>query len=700
MALLVGVSNYDETIGLTDLRGPENDIRLLRDVLRQRDDFDIRILADGIQGSPIPTRDAILTALKKLVDDTEQGDFVYIHMSGHGTQQADLNGDESDGKDEVFLPADTARAEPGSGTIPNAIVDEEIGDAVKALRENGVDVWFVLDSCHSGSGLRAGSPRVASRYVDPSALGLSLTDLAESVRVSPFDTPSEEDLPGGYLAFYSAQSSELAREIQIDENDPDSWYGLFTSRLAARLQENTNVSYKQLFQAVLSDLNTGVVPVAARLQTPLWEGSLIDAPVFGGNEVVGIRQFAVDGNQLQAGKLHGLVDNTVVALVAEATSTSDDILGFAQLDKAGAFTANLVAVAEDCVPGSDAPCQRLGNLAADVKFARVASRPLDAATLIAPPADLKSGQLLDASHPLNAALVQAIDAANSEYGTDIRIDQDGAVLAGAHGGALWFGSNIAIGDTPVGLRWAPEDGSLEPLLARISSAEQAAKILGSVAGTPSMLFPSPVEITTELLVSNTSELAPTVPADPVAECGVARQVIELQTDLHPGDTVKQCDVLLFGAIGSVQGPSRDVNRVYIDNQYCVHTDYQLVEGVSKPAIAGPPMEFCSDCPTAAGDVVFSAGSQRVFFVVTDSGTNQEALNLEGQLDNCGPAAVASGTRSANPVVTDFLSDLRGHNATRSTMQSFGLTNIWIERFDLQLLPRKEALSQAGLDTEN
>ncbi|MEM8597872.1 MAG: caspase family protein, partial [Pseudomonadota bacterium] len=103
-ALLVGVSDYDESIGLSDLRGPANDVRLLRDVLNERGDFTIRVLADGVEGAEIPTRDAILNAMDGLAETVIDGDFVYIHFSGHGTQQADRGGDETDGMDEVFLP--------------------------------------------------------------------------------------------------------------------------------------------------------------------------------------------------------------------------------------------------------------------------------------------------------------------------------------------------------------------------------------------------------------------------------------------------------------------------------------------------------------------------------------------------------------------------------------------------------------------
>lgn len=54
-ALLVGVSAYDETIGIASLRGPANDVALYQEVLSGRGLSDIRILADGVAGSAAPT---------------------------------------------------------------------------------------------------------------------------------------------------------------------------------------------------------------------------------------------------------------------------------------------------------------------------------------------------------------------------------------------------------------------------------------------------------------------------------------------------------------------------------------------------------------------------------------------------------------------------------------------------------------------
>lgn len=193
----------------------------------------------------------------------------------------DQDGDETDGLDEVFLPTDTARAAPGAGVIPNAIVDDEIGRAMDAIRATGADVWLVMDSCHSGSGMRTASPGTASRFVDPAVLGVEVTVSGQAEPQAVGDQGA--DLPGGFLAFYAARSTEVAREVDFAEaTGGGEWYGLFTAKLAARLDDSPGISFRLLFQAVLSDMADGSVPAVARLQTPLWEGTLIDAVVFGG----------------------------------------------------------------------------------------------------------------------------------------------------------------------------------------------------------------------------------------------------------------------------------------------------------------------------------------------------------------------------------------------------------------------------------
>lgn len=136
---------------------------MIRDTLGALGIAEVTILADGVEGGTLPTRAAILDAFAAMARVSRQGDLVFVSMSGHGTRQPDIDGDETDGLDEVFLPSDTGRAEGGARTIPNALVDDEIGAAVLAIRKTGADVFLVMDSCHSGTGLRAASTDTAVR---------------------------------------------------------------------------------------------------------------------------------------------------------------------------------------------------------------------------------------------------------------------------------------------------------------------------------------------------------------------------------------------------------------------------------------------------------------------------------------------------------------------------------------------------------
>lgn len=55
---------------------------------------------------PEPTREAILAAYRQVVADSQPGDSIFLHYSGHGSHVRDDDGDEEDGFDEVLVPLD------------------------------------------------------------------------------------------------------------------------------------------------------------------------------------------------------------------------------------------------------------------------------------------------------------------------------------------------------------------------------------------------------------------------------------------------------------------------------------------------------------------------------------------------------------------------------------------------------------------
>ena len=175
-ALLVGVSDYPkETVGDLQLAGPKNDVALMIDTLGRIGvpAKNVTVLADGLEATTatrpadaMPTRAAILAALDDLAAKSGPGDFVLVHLSGHGSQQpiADPSRHavaKADGLEEIFLPIDIGTWEDSVGAVKNALVDHELGRAVTAIRAKGARVWVVIDACHSGTMTRAGGDAVA-----------------------------------------------------------------------------------------------------------------------------------------------------------------------------------------------------------------------------------------------------------------------------------------------------------------------------------------------------------------------------------------------------------------------------------------------------------------------------------------------------------------------------------------------------------
>ncbi|MFH1076581.1 MAG: caspase family protein [Pseudomonadota bacterium] len=166
-ALLVGINDYAPVgAGGPDLRGCVNDVR---DVANTLSVLGIVPAAPGtmqILTDARATRAAILNGFKWLIKGAKKGDVLVFHYSGHGSQVADVSGDELDRKDETICPHDYATA--------GMIKDDDFRALLAGLPE-GVNLDIILDSCHSGTGTRelaalAVAPEeqaVAYRYIEP-----------------------------------------------------------------------------------------------------------------------------------------------------------------------------------------------------------------------------------------------------------------------------------------------------------------------------------------------------------------------------------------------------------------------------------------------------------------------------------------------------------------------------------------------------
>jgi hypothetical protein len=166
-ALLVGINDYVPIgAGGPDLRGCVNDVRDMANTLSALGIVPavpgtMQILTDARA-----TRTAIINGFKWLIKGAKKGDVLVFYYSGHGSQVADVSGDELDGKDETICPHDFATA--------GMLKDDDFRSLLAGLPA-GVNLDIIFDSCHSGTGTRelavmAAAPvelSVAYRYIEP-----------------------------------------------------------------------------------------------------------------------------------------------------------------------------------------------------------------------------------------------------------------------------------------------------------------------------------------------------------------------------------------------------------------------------------------------------------------------------------------------------------------------------------------------------
>lgn len=88
-ALLVGVTRYSSLDEEHQLEGPANDVRIALKMLGQKgfEPSHILVFADHQPGAQKPTRENIMAGLEIIADRVQQGDFVYLQFSGHGSRE-------------------------------------------------------------------------------------------------------------------------------------------------------------------------------------------------------------------------------------------------------------------------------------------------------------------------------------------------------------------------------------------------------------------------------------------------------------------------------------------------------------------------------------------------------------------------------------------------------------------------------------
>ncbi|PNW85402.1 hypothetical protein CHLRE_03g184700v5 [Chlamydomonas reinhardtii] len=228
-AVLIGC-NYPGTNAA--LRGCINDVWGMKEILITYygfTDADLTILIDTDKSYLQPTGKNIKAKITEMVSAAQDGDVLFLHFSGHGTQIPSADGDEKDGKDEAICPTDM-----------NLICDDDLRVLLKPLETKpGVKFTFIADCCHSGtlldhesvqiSGPKSGAPPPPA--IDMGALAGFLGALGQ---------PDGRDLKNRALPFSElcGMLSQLLGGVPVDARTVRSSMGtIFGADSSAKIQQ-------------------------------------------------------------------------------------------------------------------------------------------------------------------------------------------------------------------------------------------------------------------------------------------------------------------------------------------------------------------------------------------------------------------------------------------------------------------------------
>lgn len=672
-AVLIAATAYPNLPPKSALVGPNHDAQLVREYLLGNspvkfDPSNIILLADNLDdASGSPTLSGILSSLDRVAAKAKHGDFVYIHYSGHGSQQPALSpGDETDGLDEILLPSDTGTWKDRTKGVPNALTDNMVGQALDAIRDKGAFVWIVLDCCNSGTATRAapiGEDLLTERKLDPVDLGIpesemQLASATEKSRgsgegqmerqaafvLAESPTGAQGLARGELVAFFAAQSIETTPEMPLPKGQPDATkFGLFTFTIFQKLAENPNVTYRQLGHAVLQQYAAD----GRSRPTPLFEGPL-DARVFGSEIVDTPMQWplAVKGTQgtIAAGLMHRLVPGSKLAILPSPISEVSEALGYVEVVAAKNLSSVLKPVMYEGKPSialSEIPAGAYVRVARlEIDFSMIVARPGIVAGLVKQIAEVNAmldALVADPARKFNIKLVDEGREADLRLAVFPESAARGVDPSAGDAPALWFlppSGDVGLNDGSK----PPFVSAVDPERLRVGTGEVLTKIFRatSLSRLAAGSDYRPDQVTVEFKLKRRSESA----MSSLQPATVPRVL--------PGDEVHILAKNLSSKL-------IDINILYVGSDYSItHIDAQRLV----------PDATIEEGLLAFTDVSF--GFERMIAVLTEA-PPQSAIE---DLSFLAQGGVPPATRAASgqPGFADMLRDIGLAPATRSAMK--------------------------------
>ncbi|WP_010034148.1 caspase family protein [Gemmata obscuriglobus] len=333
-ALLVGVTKYDHLAPASHLSGPGNDIRLMRTTLIERYGFPaenvVCLTEDEGKSELRPTRSSIAREFKRLAEAARPGDQVVVLLAGHGDRQPESDppdpvAPESDGIDEIFLPADVRPWKDRKERVPNAIADKEIRDWLAAITAKKAYVWAVFDCCHAASMNREGEvvrQLPGGVLVPPAELAKARGRAAmRTGRPAPEQRAKGSSLTPGManellVATFACREYETTPEcLQPTDSPGAKYHGLLTYSLVRELEQSAASGAPLTYRELTRRVQAGYLARPQGAPSPSTEGAGQDRVVLGTNKPARptLTLARVRGEHVvNVGDLHGITPGSVL----------------------------------------------------------------------------------------------------------------------------------------------------------------------------------------------------------------------------------------------------------------------------------------------------------------------------------------------------------------------------------------------------
>lgn len=229
-ALCVGINQFAHLPMASWLNGCVNDANDMAAMLRKRGfaSRSVTVLTDAQA-----TKANIMGALTTLVTTAKEGDTIVFSFSSHGTQVPDTDGDEPDGADEAFACHDMAQKGDQWDT-DTVIIDDELRLLFGKLPK-GVVMEAYLDTCHSGTGLKAEDLLSGRRprFVPPPTMkGLRSIDAA-ATKSTTAELVKSIPAGGRPVLFGGCRSDQTSADATFDGRSSGAFTYFFLKALAA-----------------------------------------------------------------------------------------------------------------------------------------------------------------------------------------------------------------------------------------------------------------------------------------------------------------------------------------------------------------------------------------------------------------------------------------------------------------------------------